>query len=69
MGVDLYNQLSSASRMVLENRAHFYGCKNQAICEQVQKDFASLFNPSDLNWQQNILLEADIVFSKLLPVF
>jgi hypothetical protein len=68
MGTDTISQLRSASRMILENRAHFYPCKQDdtAPCAEIREDFRSLFSPSDQEWRLRVMREADLAFSRLL---
>ena len=69
MGVDILNQLKTASRIVLENQAHFNGCASESVCKEVRLDFAELFNPTDPKWQEKVLAEADLAFSLLRAKF
>jgi hypothetical protein len=68
MGIDTISQLRSASRMILENRAHFYPCpKNDgAPCAEIREDFRLLFSPTDQAWRLKVMREADLAFSRLL---
>lgn len=68
MGVDTISQLRSASRMILENRAHFYPCPadDGAPCAEIAKDFRALFSPPDQAWRLKVMREADLTFSRLL---
>jgi hypothetical protein len=69
LGTDPLSQLNSASRMILENQAHFNGCETPAICRRVRADFRALFYPSDPDWRGTVLREADLVFRILLDRF
>ena len=69
LGTDALSQLKSATRMILENQAHFNGCATPEILQRVTADFRELFNPSDLGWRGKILREADLVFRTLLEQF
>jgi hypothetical protein len=68
MGIDTISQLRSASRMILENRTHFYPCaKNDgAPCAEIREDFRTLFSPPDNAWRLKAMREADLTFSRLL---
>jgi hypothetical protein len=68
MGIDTISQLRSASRMILENRAHFYPCpeNDRAPCAEIREDFRTLFSPSDQAWRLKAMREADLTFSRLL---
>jgi hypothetical protein len=68
MGTGTIPGLRSASRMILENRAHFYPCaaKKNAPCTEINQDFQDLFSPSDIGWRLKVMREADLVFSRLL---
>jgi hypothetical protein len=68
MGIDTISQLRSASRMILENRAHFYPCPAHAgaPCAEIREDFRRLFSPPDQAWRLKVMREADLVFSRLL---
>jgi hypothetical protein len=68
MGIDTISQLRSASRMILENRAHFYPCPkdDRAPCAEIREDFRTLFSPPDPAWRLKTMREADLVFSRLL---
>lgn len=68
MGIDIISQLRSASRMILENRAHFYPCPgdDSAPCAEIREDFRALFSPQDPTWRLKAMREADLVFSRLL---
>jgi hypothetical protein len=68
MGTDTISQLRSASRMILENRAHFYPCakNDNAPCAEIREDFRALFSPSDQAWRLKAMREADLAFSRLL---
>ena len=69
LGTDPLSELTSATRMILENQAHFNGCVTPGVNQQVAKDFQELFNPSDLGWRGKILRGADLVFRTLLEKF
>jgi hypothetical protein len=68
MGVDTFSQLRSASRMILENRVHFYPCarNDSAPCAEIREDFRTLFSPLDQAWRLKVMREADLTFSRLL---
>ena len=68
MGIDTISQLRSASRMILENRAHFYPCakNDSAPCAEIREDFRTLFSPPDQAWRLKVMREADLAFSRLL---
>ncbi|HEY4075551.1 MAG TPA: M14 family metallopeptidase [Rhizomicrobium sp.] len=68
MGIDTISQLRSASRMILENRAHFYPCtkSDNAPCAEIRQDFRALFSPTDTTWRLKVMREADLIFSRLL---
>jgi len=68
MGIDTVSQLRSASRMILENRAHFYPCPKEATapCAEIREDFRRLFSPPDQVWRLKVMREADLTFSRLL---
>jgi hypothetical protein len=68
MGIDTISQLRSASRMILENRAHFYPCEknDDAPCAEIREDFRALFSPSGQAWRLKAMREADLAFSRLL---
>jgi hypothetical protein len=68
MGIDTVSQLRSASRMILENRAHFYPCakNDNAPCAEIRENFRVLFSPSDPAWRLKVMWEADLTFSRLL---
>jgi hypothetical protein len=69
MGTDPISELKSASRMILENQAHYHGCSSPAVCQLVTDNFRVLFNPSDAAWRVKILREADLVFQTLRDQF
>jgi hypothetical protein len=69
LGTDPVSELKSATRMILENQAHFNGCVSASVCQQVADDFRALFNPSDNAWRVKVLREADLVFGILLDKF
>ena len=68
MGIDTFSQLRSASRMILENRAHFYPCtkNDSAPCAEIREDFRTLFSPPDQAWRLQVMREANLTFSRLL---
>lgn len=68
MGIGTISQLRSASRMILENQAHFYPCpaSDSAPCAEIREDFRTLFSPPDQAWRLKVMREADLVFSRLL---
>jgi hypothetical protein len=68
MGIDTIAQLRSASRMILENRAHFYPCpgNDSAPCAEIREDFRRLFSPPDPAWRLRVMQEADLAFSRLM---
>lgn len=55
LGDDILSQLKTSIRIILENRAHHWGCLNLKIEEKVKKQFQELFSPSDLSWRKNAL--------------
>ncbi|MEA1650439.1 M14 family metallopeptidase [Nitrospirillum sp. BR 11164] len=69
LGTGITAQLGSATRMILENQAHFHGCNSQAICTTVTDNFRDLFNPADPGWRGKVLSEADTVFRLLADSF
>jgi hypothetical protein len=69
LGTDPVSELKSATRMILENQAHFNGCANSDVLQQVTRDFRELFNPSDIGWRGKVLREAELVFRTLLEQF
>ena len=68
VGNDTISQLRSASRMILENQAHFYPCakNDNAPCTEIREDFRALFSPSDQAWRLKVMREANLTFSRLL---
>jgi len=69
MGLDLLSQLRTASRMVMENQAHFFGCTSPEVCAAVRKDSHELFSPSDPVWRTRVMREADLAFTVLVNQF
>ncbi len=69
LGTDPMSELKSATRMILENQAHFNGCLNPEVGQQVVEDFRELFNPSDAGWRGSVLRRADLTFRTLLEQF
>ena len=69
LGTGTLQQLEAASRMVLENQAHFYGCSEPAVCRQVRTDFLELFNPSDPQWRTAVARQADRLLSVVAARF
>ncbi len=69
LGTDPISELKSASRMILENQAHYNGCSTPNVCQAVTDDFRALFNPPDVAWRVKILNEADLVFQILRDHF
>jgi hypothetical protein len=68
-GTGTLAELTTASRMILENQAHFRGCISEAACSEVREDFRELFNPTDPGWRHGVLREADLVLSVLAQNF
>ncbi len=68
LGAGTFSQLRSASRMILENRAHFHPCPkdDSAACAEIREDFRALFNPTEAAWRLKVMREADLAFSRLL---
>jgi hypothetical protein len=68
MGTDTISQVRSASRMILENRAHFYPCANSdnAPCAEVGAEFRAMFSPSDQAWRLKVMREANFAIARLL---
>jgi len=68
MGIDTLSQLRSASRMILENRAHFYPCprNDRMPCAEIREDFRTMFSPQDPAWRLKVIREANLAFTRLL---
>jgi Protein of unknown function (DUF2817) len=57
--------LATNARMILEHRARFHGCASPTTCEEVQRNFAELFNPKTDAFRASVLTQADAVLSRL----
>jgi hypothetical protein len=66
LGDDILSQLKTSIRIILENRAHHWGCLNSSIEERVKNQFKELFSPSDSFWRKNTLLLAEEAFGLIL---
>ncbi len=55
LGDGLLAQLKTSSRIILENRLRHWGSSSQKTEEKIKKNFAELFNPSDLEWRKQCL--------------
>ena len=66
MPAGLIGQLRSASRLVLENQAHFNGCARADICTEIQTQFREMFNPPAAEWREQVVSRARAFFTALL---
>jgi len=55
LGDDILSQLKTSIRIILENRAHHWGCVNSEVEAKIKKQFQELFSPSDVSWRNNML--------------
>ena len=55
LGDSILSQLKTSIRIILENRAHHWGCLNAKIEAKIKKQFQELFSPSNLAWRTNAL--------------
>ena len=55
LGDDILSQLKTSIRIILENRAHHWGCVNSEVEAKIKKQFQELFSPSDLSWRKKML--------------
>lgn len=69
MGIDPVSQMRSISRVILENRAYFFGCSSDRVRQEMEQDFRDLFNPPDSRWRTKVIEAADLVFSHLQTGF
>jgi hypothetical protein len=69
LGTDPLSELRSASRLILENQAHFHGCTGPGVCDTAEENFRQLFNPSSVSWRLKVLDRADLVFFVLAEKF
>jgi len=65
MGIDPLSQMRSISRVILENRAYFFGCATDSVRQEMAQDFRALFNPPDSRWRAKVIDAADIVLTRL----
>ena len=66
LGNEFFGLVHSPKAMVQENRAFWYGTRSQSVEDQVKKDFESLFNPSEEDWQRKAVADADQAFEGIL---
>ncbi len=66
LGDDILSQLKTSIRIILENRAHHWGCLNSEIEAKIKKQFQELFSPSDLAWRRNALSLGEKAFQVAL---
>lgn len=66
LGDDVLSQLKTSIRIILENRAHHWGCLNSEIEARIKNQFQELFNPSDFEWRKNALLLGERAFELAL---
>ncbi len=69
MPLNILGKLRSASRMILHNQAHAFGCSTPEVCAEVDQNFLEMFNPLDPVWRQKVVSKADQVFSVLVNWF
>jgi hypothetical protein len=51
-------KLVSNTRMMLEHRAHFRGCRDAEVCQAVKRNFMDLFDPADAQFRQQVPIQA-----------
>lgn len=68
-GTDIPSLVYKAVSFILENQAHARGCVRPPTCAAIQADFRAQFNPPDAAWRHSVLLQADIVFARIVGAF
>jgi hypothetical protein len=59
VGTGIVADLTTASRLILENQARLHGCVSASVCATVNAAFREQFNPHDPWWRASVLREAD----------
>ena len=58
--------LRSLRAMALENRMYWFGVKNQAVRERIERDFQELYAPQEERWRAKALADARQAFQGIL---
>ncbi|PWU18681.1 MAG: hypothetical protein C5B49_06840 [Bdellovibrio sp.] len=69
LGDDIFNQLRTVNRMVLENQGSRFGFTSKDTEDEVKDHFKELFFPSDPVWRGQVESSTDAVFSLVLNKF
>ena len=66
LGNTLYGLFQSPRVMIHENRAYWYGAKNEKLLAQAKHGFEELFHPESKDWREKAVKDADQAFSGIL---
>ena len=68
-GDDLIGQLKSLNALVLENRAWYYGTKNENVKAKIDELFRAMFFPDDTQWQTSFEKDTRAALNGILKYF
>lgn len=66
LGDTLYGLFQSPRVMIHENRAHWYGARNEQVRAEAKRGFEELFNPSAADWKEKAVKDAEQAFEGIL---
>jgi hypothetical protein len=58
LGDSSYAEIDSNTRMMLEHRAHFRGCRDAQVCQEVKRNFVEMFDPADAQFRRQVPVQA-----------
>jgi len=62
----MYGLFQSPRVMVHENRAYWYGTKDEEVLKQAKHGFEELFYPEAKDWREKAVKDADQAFDGIL---
>jgi hypothetical protein len=66
LGDTYYGLLQSPRVMIHENRAFWYGARDERVLAQARQGFEELFNPSAADWKEKAVADGDQAFEGIL---
>jgi hypothetical protein len=66
LGHTLYGLFQSPRVMIHENRAYWYGTKNEKLLAKAKYGFEELFNPEAKDWKEKAVADGDQAFAGIL---
>ena len=67
-GISHWGKLRSMRAMVQENQLAWYGARTKQIEKEVRREFLESFSPSEENWREKAVADADQAFRGILKM-